>query len=197
VGGSKGIAIAASLAALTVPVSAAAATTGGTAPPSGRTTAPTTTGGAQYTPPPPVSDQPPALPGAARIDTAGKAHAPAGAPLAVVRAIRAGNKLQGKPYRYGGGHRAFKDTAYDCSGTVSFALHGAKLLRAPLDSGSLMSWGLAGAGRWITVYANAGHTYAVIAGLRLDTSGTGGSGPRWQTLQRDPTGFVARHPTGL
>jgi len=197
VGGSKGIAIAASLAALTVPVSADAATTGGTAPPSGRTSAPATTGGAQYTPPPPVPDQPPALPGAARLDALGKAHAPAGAPLAVVRAIRAGNKLQGKPYRYGGGHRAFKDTAYDCSGTVSFALHGAKLLRAPLDSGSLMSWGLTGAGRWITVYANAGHTYAVIAGLRLDTSGTGGSGPRWQTLQRDPAGFVARHPAGL
>ena len=71
------------------------------------------------------------------------------------------------------------------------------LLEAPLDSGSLMSWGVAGAGRWITVYANAGHTYAVIAGLRLDTSGTGGSGPRWQTLQRDPAGFVARHPAGL
>jgi cell wall-associated NlpC family hydrolase len=197
VGGSKVIATLASLAALSAPAGAAAATTGGTAPPSGRTSAPATTGGAQYTPPPPSSTPPGVVPGAARLDAAGKAHAPAGAPLAVVRAIRAGNKLQGKPYRYGGGHRAFKDTAYDCSGTVSFALHGAKLLRAPLDSGSLMSWGLAGAGTWITVYANAGHTYAVIAGLRLDTSGTGGSGPRWQTLQRDPVGFVARHPAGL
>ena len=199
-GGPKGIATIASLAALIAPASAVATTTtGGTAPPSGRTTtAATTTGGAQYTPPaPPAAGDPSGLPGVARLDAAGKAHAPAGAPLAVVRAIRAGNKLQGKPYRYGGGHRAFKDTAYDCSGTVSFALHGAKLLRAPLDSGSLMSWGLAGKGTWISVYANAGHTYAVIAGLRLDTSGTGGSGPRWQTLQRDPTGFVVRHPAGL
>src|SRR4051812_12400474 len=185
------------MAALIAPASAGAATTGGTAPPSGRTDA-TATGGAQYTPPPPVvPPTTPAVPGVARLGSNGKAHAPDGAPLAVVRAIRAGNKLQGKPYRYGGGHRAFKDTAYDCSGTVSFALHGAKLLPAPLDSGSLMSWGLAGAGTWITVYANAGHTYAVIAGLRLDTSGTGGSGPRWQTLQRDPVGFVARHPAGL
>jgi hypothetical protein len=127
----------------------------------------------------------------------GKAYAPAGAPRAVVRAIKAGNKLQDKPYLYGGGHKSFVDTAYDCSGTVSFALHGAKLLKAPLPSGALMSWGVAGVGRWITVYANAGHTYMVIAGLRLDTSGTGGRGPRWQTLKRDPAGFVARHPAGL
>jgi hypothetical protein len=125
------------------------------------------------------------------------AYAPAGAPLAVVRAIRAGNKIRNKPYRYGGGHSSFKDIAYDCSGTVSFALHGAKLLKAPLDSGSLMKWGVAGAGNWITVYANPGHTYMVVAGLRLDTSGTGGSGPRWQLVQRDPAGFVARHPAGL
>jgi hypothetical protein len=114
-----------------------------------------------------------------------------------MRAIRAGNKLQNKPYRYGGGHKAFRDTAYDCSGTVSFALHAGKLLRAPLDSGSLMKWGVAGTGTWITVYANPGHTYVVIAGLRLDTSGTGGRGPRWQTVERDPAGFVARHPAGL
>jgi hypothetical protein len=127
----------------------------------------------------------------------GVAYAPAGAPRAVVRAIRAGNKLQNKPYLYGGGHKSFVDTAYDCSGAVSFALHGGKLLSSPLPSGSLMSWGMAGAGRWITVYANAGHAYAVIAGLRLDTSGTGGRGPRWQLDQRNSTGFVARHPAGL
>lgn len=198
-GVTKGIATLASLAALIAPASALAATTGGTAPPSGSTDA-SATGGAQYTPPAPVAPPAPtgpAVPGVARIGADGKAHAPAGAPLAVVRAIRAGNKLQGKPYRYGGGHKAFLDTAYDCSGTVSFALHGARLLRSPLDSGSLMSWGVAGPGRWITVYANAGHTYAVIAGLRLDTSGTGGTGPRWQTLARPSTGFVARHPAGL
>ena len=120
-----------------------------------------------------------------------------GAPRAVVRAIRAGNKLQDKPYRYGGGHQSFVDTAYDCSGTVSFALHGGRLLPSPLDSSSLMRWGMAGPGSWITVYANAGHAYAVIAGLRLDTSGTGGRGPRWLTVQRDPSAFVARHPAGL
>ena len=127
----------------------------------------------------------------------GVAYAPPDAPLAVVRAIRAGNRLQDKPYRYGGGHRSFVDTAYDCSGTVSFALHGAGLLKAPLASGSLMRWGRAHRGRWITVYSNPGHAYVVIAGLRLDTSGTGGSGPRWQTAQRSAAGFVARHPAGL
>jgi hypothetical protein len=132
----------------------------------------------------------------ARLE-AGVAYAPPGAPLAVVRAIRAGNRLQDKPYLYGGGHKSFKSTAYDCSGTVSYALHGGGLLTRPLNSSSLMAWGVAGAGSWITVYANPGHAYAVIAGLRLDTSGTGGRGPRWQLDQRDPKGFVARHPAGL
>jgi hypothetical protein len=125
------------------------------------------------------------------------AYPPAGAPLAVVRAIRAGNKLRSKPYRYGGGHASFDDTAYDCSGAVSFALHGGRLLKAPLNSSGFMVWGARGRGRWITVYANPGHAYAVIAGLRFDTSGTGGSGPRWQLQQRDPAGFIARHPAGL
>jgi hypothetical protein len=189
--GPKAIAMIVSLAALAAPAGATAASTGGTAPPNSRTSS-AETGGAQYTPPPP----PPAEPGVARLEN-GVAYAPSGAPLAVVRAIRAGNKLQNKPYRYGGGHKAFRDTAYDCSGTVSFALHAGKLLRAPLDSGSLMKWGVAGTGTWITVYANPGHTYMVIAGLRLDTSGTGGRGPRWQTVERDPAGFVARHPAGL
>ena len=191
--GSKAIATVVSLAALTTPA-AASATTGGTAPPNSRTTS-HSTGGAQFTPPPPAPD-PSAAPGLARLEN-GKAYAPPGAPLAVVRAIRAGNKIQSKPYRYGGGHRAFQDTAYDCSGTVSFALHGGKLLKAQLDSGSLMKWGAPGAGTWITVYANAGHTYMIVAGLRLDTSGTGGSGPRWQTVERSSEGFVARHPAGL
>jgi cell wall-associated NlpC family hydrolase len=176
-------------------VTASAATTGGTAPPSTRSSS-ATTGGAQYTPAPVPGDPSTAAPGVGRIEN-GKAYAPPGAPLAVVRAIRAGNKIRNKPYRYGGGHKSFKDTAYDCSGTVSFALHGAKLLKAPLDSGSLMKWGLAGPGKWITVYANPGHTYVVVAGLRLDTSGTGGSGPRWQLVPRDAAGFVARHPAGL
>jgi cell wall-associated NlpC family hydrolase len=133
----------------------------------------------------------------ATLSATGRAHAPAGAPLAVRRAISAGNRLQGLPYRYGGGHASFKDTAYDCSGTVSYALHGARLLTAPLDSTGFATWGRAGAGRWITVYTNPQHAYMVVAGLRLDTSGTGGSGPRWQLTKRSSAGFAARHPAGL
>jgi hypothetical protein len=111
--------------------------------------------------------------------------------------IAAANLLQGLPYRFGGGHRSFQDTAYDCSGTVSFALHGAGLLAAPLDSTGLAAFGLPGPGRWITIYANKGHAFMVVAGLRLDTSGTGGSGPRWRLEPRSYAGFVARHPAGL
>jgi hypothetical protein len=140
---------------------------------------------------------PPAPTGQVASLVGGVATAPAGAPAAVRRAIAAGNKLQDKPYRYGGGHAAFKDSAYDCSGTVSFALHGARLLHAPLDSTSLEAWGKPGTGRWITVYANAGHAYMTVAGLRLDTSGTNGRGPRWQLAPRSSAGFVARHPAGL
>ncbi len=204
----KAIATLVSLAALVAPTAASAANgTGGTAPPppkGGNRSNSGSTGGAQYTPPPsdqPSSGQsgpsgPPAQPGAATLQN-GVARAPAGAPKAVVRAIRAGNRIQDKPYLYGGGHRTFEDKAYDCSGAVSYLLHGGGLLRSPLDSGSMMKWGLAGPGSWITVYANAGHAYMTIAGLRLDTSGTGGNGPRWQTAQRDSAGFVARHPAGL
>ena len=196
-GSSKLIATLLSLVALAAPTAATAAT-GGVAPPPSGVTAPAgpagPTGGSAYDPNAPVT--PPGPPGVARL-VRGVAYAPPDAPLAVARAIRAGNKLQDKPYRYGGGHASFADTAYDCSGTVSFALHGAGLLKAPLASGGLMSWGRAHRGRWITVFANQGHAYMVIAGLRLDTSGTGGQGPRWQTAGRDRTGFVARHPAGL
>jgi hypothetical protein len=193
----KAIATIVSLAALAAPTAASAASgTGGIAPPSkggARSSSDSSTGGAQYAPP---SPQPPAEPGVATLEN-GVAHAPAGAPKAIVRAIKAGNRIQNKPYLYGGGHKSFEDTAYDCSGAVSYLLHGGRLLRSPLDSGSMMTWGLAGRGRWITVYANAGHAYMTIAGLRLDTSGTGGRGPRWLTEQRDSAGFVARHPAGL
>jgi hypothetical protein len=195
VGGSRAVATLLSLAALAAPTGALAATkTGGVAAPTSGSDTSGSTGGSQVSPP--VSGPTSPGPRVARLVN-GVAYAPAGAPRAVVRAIKAGNKLQDKPYLYGGGHKSFVDTAYDCSGTVSFALHGAKLLSSPVPSGTLMSWGVAGVGRWITVYANAGHTYMVIAGLRLDTSGTGGRGPRWQTLQRDPAGFVVRHPAGL
>jgi cell wall-associated NlpC family hydrolase len=194
--GPKAIATLLSLVALAAPTAAVAAT-GGVAPPSadpGPVQPSGPTGGSAYDPNAPVT--PPGPPGVARL-IRGVAYPPAGAPQAVVRAIRAGNKLQNKPYRYGGGHKSFSDTAYDCSGTVSFALHGGGLLRSPLASGGLMSWGRAHRGRWITVYANPGHAYMVIAGLRLDTSGTGGRGPRWQAAGRDSAGFVARHPAGL
>jgi hypothetical protein len=133
----------------------------------------------------------------------GLAAAPTLAPAEVQEVIWAANEIVGKPYVYGGGHnRTFKSTGYDCSGTVSYALNGGGLLRAPLDSGSFMSWGKAKKGDWITVYANSGHAYAVIAGLRLDTSSAGervssGKGPRWRSNARRQAGFVARHPRGF
>jgi hypothetical protein len=131
----------------------------------------------------------------------GVAHAPAGAPEAVKRAIAAGNALQDKPYRYGGGHGRIEDSGYDCSGTVSYALAKAGLLKTPLDSGSFMSWGRRGKGDWITIRTNPGHAYVVIAGLRLDTSAAndpgGEKGPRWRPALRNPSGFTARHPAGL
>ena len=124
---------------------------------------------------------------------------PEGAPLAVKQAIWAANKITRKPYIYGGGHATFKKISkgYDCSSTVSFALGNAGLLKGtPLDSSSFMSWGVAGKGAWITVYTNPGHAYVYIAGLRLDTSGAGESGPRWRTDKRSNSGFKARHPQG-
>jgi hypothetical protein len=129
----------------------------------------------------------------------GRAIPPANAPAAVKQVIAAANKIRTKPYIYGGGHGRWWDSGYDCSGAVSFALHGGKLLSTPMPSGSLESWGSPGKGRWITVYANAGHAYAVIAGLRWDTAGvTNGTGPRWHKSTRAAaTGpFIARHPLG-
>jgi hypothetical protein len=137
----------------------------------------------------------------------GTAAAPADAPEQVKQAIWAANSLQSLPYRYGGGHNLKFDVTdgADCSGTVSFALHAAGLLKTPLDSGRFMTWGRAGRGAWITVFTNPGHAYAKIAGLRLDTSVAGmsrtkgfaasvfESGPRWRPMQRSPLGFVRRH----
>ncbi len=131
----------------------------------------------------------------------GLAAAPVGAPPQVHAAINAANRIVGKPYRYGGGHAKVEDSGYDCSGTVSYALIGARLLKAPLDSSSFRRWGKAGPGRWITVYTNPGHAFAVIAGLRLDTSAagdpSGAKGPRWRPALRSTRGFAARHPAGL
>lgn len=129
----------------------------------------------------------------------GQAIAPAGAPRAVRKVIAAANRIRTKPYRWGGGHRRWWDRGYDCSGAVSFALRGGRLLSTPLDSTGLMTWGAARAGRWITVYANAGHTYAVIAGLRWDTAGSGkGTGPRWYSNTDSVVRgkFAVRHPAG-
>jgi peptidoglycan hydrolase-like protein with peptidoglycan-binding domain len=128
----------------------------------------------------------------------GTASAPAGAPQAVAQIIAAGNQIAHTPYEYGGGHTDdFQDSGYDCSGSVSFALHGAGLLPAPLDSGEFMSWGDEGPGQWVTIYANEDHMYMVVAGLRFDTSGASASGSRWQTEDRSSSGYVVRHPTGL
>jgi hypothetical protein len=128
----------------------------------------------------------------------GVAYAPANAPDAVKRAIWAANTLRRKPYKWGGGHGSFFDSGYDCSGTVSFALHYGGLLDAPIMSSDFLRFGERGRGRWITVYCRNGHTFAVIAGLRLDTTGDYGTeGPRWHNDNRQTWGFEARHPEGL
>jgi cell wall-associated NlpC family hydrolase len=110
----------------------------------------------------------------------GKAIPPSDAPSRVVGVIDAANRIaKGKDYCYGGGHSRFKSRCYDCSGSVSYALHGGRFLDAPMDSGGLMHWARRGKGKWITVFANGGHAFMVVAGLRFDTSMTPGSGPGW------------------
>jgi hypothetical protein len=154
------------------------------------------TGGAT----PPGSAPPPPPPTAATLLPNGRAIAPANAPTAVIDAINAGNKIRKTRYVWGGGHRSFIDRGYDCSGAVSYVLHAAGVLPTPLPSGPLMRWGTPGLGTWITVYANAGHTYAVIAGLRWDTSAAGfgsSKGARWRATMRPATGYAARHADGL
>jgi hypothetical protein len=167
------------------------------------------TGGAEYVAPPPENMSVAGT--AAQLLPDGSAAAPADAPEAVKQAIWAANRIQDKPYRYGGGHAKIEDTGYDCSGTVSYALIHAGLLTSPLPSGPFMSWGERGRGQWITVYAHGGHAYAVIAGLRLDTSAYASRtaryrkvarsaferGPRWRPTTRPSRGFRARHPVGL
>jgi hypothetical protein len=116
-----------------------------------------------------------------------------GVPEAVQSAIAAADSISDTPYLWGGGHGSFESAGYDCSGAVSYALHGGGFLSTPLDSTGFMTWGEPGPGKWITVYSNPGHAYIVINGRRFDTSG--GAGPRWQG-PRDPAGFVATHPPG-
>lgn len=151
------------------------------------------TGGAAYAPTPQL------LPGQKASISSDRrtAIAPVDAPLPVQKAIWAANEITRKPYIYGGGHKRWKDRGYDCSGTVSYALHGGDLLDAPMPSSGFFKWGEAGKGTWITIYTHSGHMYAVIAGLRLDTSGPGERGPRWRAAKRSSKGFRARHPKDL
>jgi cell wall-associated NlpC family hydrolase len=131
----------------------------------------------------------------------GLAAAPESAPAAVQEMIWAGNQLIGLPYIYGGGHASFIAPGYDCSGTVSFALHGASLLPSPEDSSEFMVWGATGIGRWVTIFSNPEHAYMTVAGLRLDTSAaddpSNEQGPRWRPLRRSNVGYSVRHPAGV
>ncbi len=135
--------------------------------------------------------------GASLVD--GRAIAPPGAPAAVKQVIAAANRIDGRPYVWGGGHVSWFTRGYDCSGAVGYALHGADLLSTTMVSGQLAYWGEAGAGDWITVYANSHHVFMVVAGLRFDTRDAppGVTGPRWHRAGVEASNFVARHPTGL
>jgi len=172
----------------------AAAQTGGSGPPGSTTTTTTTT----TDPAAPLG-----RPGHGKIRKDGTAVAPADAPANIQAAIAAGNAIHTFPYHWGGGHRSFTDTGYDCSGAVSYVLHAAGLIASPMPSGPMASsWGLPGKGRWITVYANASHVYMVVAGLRFDTSSGGdrwnqGSGPRWRKKKRKPRGYTAKYAPGF
>jgi cell wall-associated NlpC family hydrolase len=137
---------------------------------------------------------------AVRAALGGRGHAqtPIGAPDVIAKVIAGGNAIAKFPYIWGGGHGSFVDSGYDCSGSVSYALAAAGLLDSPLVSGAFAKWGSPGPGRWITIYANAGHVFMYVAGLRFDTSGRDGPfGSRWQTAPRSLAGFTVRHPTGL
>jgi hypothetical protein len=135
--------------------------------------------------------------GKATIGPDGRAIAPADAPDIVKRMIEAGNEIHDKPYKYGGGHGRWNDTGYDCSGSMSYVLHAVDLLDQALDSTGFMSYGDAGKGQWVTTYANSGHSYMIIAGLRFDTSGRADDDSRWDTRPRSSDGYTVRHPPGL
>jgi hypothetical protein len=171
-----------------------------------------------YTPPPPagqvngatggssvalVGNAKPELlvPGVTARYVDGLAAAPMSAPAAVQEIIWTGNQIIGLPYIYGGGHASFVSPGYDCSGTVSFALHGATPLSTPMDSSEFMGWGGHGVGQWVTVFSNPEHAYMTVAGLRLDTSAaddpSNQQGPRWRPLRPENHGYVRRHPAGL
>jgi cell wall-associated NlpC family hydrolase len=141
------------------------------------------------------------VPGSIARYVNGYAAAPMNAPPSVQQVIWTANEIIGLPYIFGGGHGSFISPGYDCSGTVSFALHGGSLLSTPMDSSELESWGSHGAGRWVAVFGNAGHAYMDVAGLRLDTSAaddpSNQQGPRWRPLRVGNAGYTIRHPLGL
>jgi peptidoglycan hydrolase-like protein with peptidoglycan-binding domain len=133
----------------------------------------------------------------ATLTSDGLAVAPSSAPPEVKEVIEAGNEIAKKPYKYGGGHGDWTDSGYDCSGSISYALHGAGLVRRARSSGEYASWGRSGRGEWITVYAHGGHAYMMVAGLRFDTSGLDEDGSRWHRTKRPTDGYAVRHPGGL
>ena len=176
----------------------AAALTGGALPKNRKLALPSARSGPSA-PSAPEAPPPTALgPGmVATVAADGYAVAPAGAPPVVQQVIAAGNRIAHKPYIYGGGHGKWEDAGYDCSGSVSYALHGAGLLETSMPSGGFVNWGESGPGQWITIYANGGHMYMVVAGLRFDTSGRTRAGTRWQADMRPAAGYTVRHPPGL
>ncbi len=132
------------------------------------------------------------------LERDGTVSVDAGVPEVVARVVEGANAIAKYPYVYGGGHGSFVDTAYDCSGSLSYALAAGGLLKATKVSGEFANSGAKGPGKWITIYANAGHTFMVVGGIRFDTSGRGGPlGTRWQTAPRSIAGFKVRHPPGL
>ncbi len=141
------------------------------------------------------------VPGTRARYVGGLAAAPLAAPVAIQEIVWAGNQIIGLPYIFGGGHASFTSPGYDCSGTVSFALHGASLLSTPEDSSEFERYGSHGIGRWVTIFSNPGHAYMTVAGLRLDTSAaddpSNQQGPRWRPLRPANEGYVVRHPLGL
>ena len=190
-------------AALAAAPSTALASNGGVTPPEGDGITPVSGGVTPGSLPLPAPPAPAPMPTPVPIATGSVAlfgsiaRAPEVAPPVIAAAVAAGNRLRHKPYRFGGGHKSFSDSAYDCSGAVSYVLHGAGLLDSPLDSTDFEHWGARGKGTWITIYANKDHAFMVVGGMRFDTSGPGPSGPRWRPLPRSLKGFVARHPAGL
>jgi peptidoglycan hydrolase-like protein with peptidoglycan-binding domain len=160
-----------------------------------RAVKPPSSGGAAYVAPPPPDKVVPGAKGTVTAD--GFAVPPESAPESVKQVITAGNAIATTPYKWGGGHATWDDTGYDCSGSVSYALHGGGLLDSALVSGDFASWGSPGPGSWISIYANGGHVYMVVAGIRFDTSARSQTGSRWTMEQRDSAGFTVTHPKGL